>query len=300
MPDRPRIGIQLPEVERVVSWEEYVAIARAAEEIGFDSVWVGDHLLYRGDGRPERGPWDAWTIMAGLAVATERVTIGPLVACLAFHPPGILARMAAAMSELSGGRFVLGVGAGWNEVEFQAFGIPFDRRAARFLEAFDIVHALLRGDRVTVRGRFHASEDAVLLPPPPRRVPIMVGSSGSRVLRATIARVDAWNIWFADYGNTPEGFAAASAKVSRMARDAGRDPGEIARSACLFVVLDSLAAERPTDTVPGVEGPPQRIAGAVRELGEAGANEVILVVTPITERSVRDLGETVARIHSRA
>ena len=92
-----RIGVQLPEVERLVRWPEYAAMARAAEEVGFDSVWVGDHLLYRGDGRPERGPWDAWTLLAGLAGATERVTLGPLVACTAFSRPGVLARTAAAV-----------------------------------------------------------------------------------------------------------------------------------------------------------------------------------------------------------
>jgi alkanesulfonate monooxygenase SsuD/methylene tetrahydromethanopterin reductase-like flavin-dependent oxidoreductase (luciferase family) len=91
-----RVGVQLPEVERDVRWAEYVAMARAAEKAGFDSIWLGDHLLYRDDELPERGPWDAWTILTGLAAVTERVAIGPLVACTAFHPPGVLARMAAA------------------------------------------------------------------------------------------------------------------------------------------------------------------------------------------------------------
>src|SRR5688572_5392070 len=110
-----RIGIQLPEVEREVRWPEVAAIARAAEESGFDSLWIGDHLLYRSDRRPERGPWDVWTQLAALAVLTSRVTLGPLVASTAFHAPGIVARMAASIDEVSGGRFVLGLGAGWNE-----------------------------------------------------------------------------------------------------------------------------------------------------------------------------------------
>src|SRR5579863_4746379 len=141
-----RIGVQLPEVERVVRWPEYAAMARAAEEVGFDSVWVGDHLLYRGDGRPERGPWDAWTLLAGLAAVTEAVTLGPLVACTAFHRPGVLARIAAAVDELAGGRLVVGLGSGWNEEEFRAFGIPFDHRVARFMESFEIIRRLLLGE----------------------------------------------------------------------------------------------------------------------------------------------------------
>jgi len=106
------VGVQLPEVERDVRWSEIVSMARAAEETGFDSIWLGDHLLYRGDGHPERGPWDAWTTLAALAASIERVRLGPLVACAAFHPPGVLARMAASVDEVSGGRFVLGIGAG--------------------------------------------------------------------------------------------------------------------------------------------------------------------------------------------
>src|SRR5512142_1682422 len=174
-------------------------MARAAEECGFDSVWVGDHLLYRGDGRPERGPWDVWTLLAGLASVTERVAIGPLVACTAFRDPGLLARAAAAVDELSGGRLVVALGAGWNETEFRAFGIPFDRRVARFEEAFEIVRRLLAGERVSFDGRFHRVEDAVLLPPPARRPPLMVGSIGPRMLAATLPHVDAWNCWWEQY-----------------------------------------------------------------------------------------------------
>ena len=126
------VGLQLPEVEREVRWPELAALARAAEETGFDSLWVGDHLLYRGDGRGERGPWDCWTTLAALAGVTERVELGPLVACTAFRPPGLLARAAAAVDEVSAGRLRVAVGAGWNEEEFRAFGLPFDRRIARF------------------------------------------------------------------------------------------------------------------------------------------------------------------------
>jgi probable F420-dependent oxidoreductase len=292
-----RIGIQLPEVEREVRWPEYLAMARAAEAAGFDSIWLGDHLLYRDRGGREVGPWEGWTLLAALAAATERVALGPLVACAAFHPPGLIAKMAATVDEVSGGRYVLGLGAGWNEDEFRAFGLPYDHRVSRFEESFAIVRGLLAGERVSLAGRFWQAEDAVLLPPPARRVPLMVGSNGPRVLRATLPHVDAWNTWWDGYGNTPEGFAALNARITEAAREAGRAPEEIERSAWALVVLDREAGERPaTPESPPLEGSPERIAAGLRELAEAGADEAILVVSPITERSIRALAEVVALV----
>ena len=289
------VGVQLPEVERDVRWPEVVSMARAAEEVGFESIWLGDHLLYRDDGRPERGPWDAWTTLAALAASTEHVRLGPLVACGAFHPPGIIARMAASIDEVSRGRFVLGIGAGWNETEFRAFGVPFEERASRFEEAFIVIRRLLAGERVTFVGRFARLEDAVLLPEPARRVPMMIGSTGDRVLRAALPHVDAWNTWYTAYGNTPEGFAVLNDRVTRLAREVGRPESEISRSACALVVLDRDADERPIgEGLVPLEGPPERIAEAMRALAETGADEIILVLSPITERSIRSMGEALA------
>ncbi len=294
-----RIGLQLPEVERDVRWPEIVSIARAAEGVGFESLWVGDHLLYRADGRPERGPWDAWTVLAGLAAVTRRVAVGPLVACTAFHPPGVLARAAATVDEVSRGRLVLGLGAGWNEDEFRAFGLPFDNRVGRFAEAFEIVRRLLAGERVSLDGRFHRVEDAVLYPTPARRPPLVVGSNGRRMLGLTLPYVDGWNTWYRSYGNTPAGFETLNRSVDDAARAAGRDPRELARSACVFVVLDRSAPERPIeDEAEPVEGPPDRIAEHLAELADAGADEAILVVSPMTERSVRRLGATLELLDS--
>jgi alkanesulfonate monooxygenase SsuD/methylene tetrahydromethanopterin reductase-like flavin-dependent oxidoreductase (luciferase family) len=289
-----RVGVQLPEVERVVRWPEYVAMARAAEEVGFDSIWIGDHMLYRDDGRPERGPWDAWTLLAGLAVVTERVTIGPLVACTAFRRPAVLAHTAAAVDELSGGRLVLALGAGWNEPEFRAFDIPFNHRVERFAEAFEIVRRLLAGERVTFSGDYETVADAVLLPAPARRPPLMVGATGPRMLAATLGHVDAWNTWYDVYGNTAEGFAELNRTVDEAARAVGRDPGAIERSACVLVVVDRAAGERPIpEGMAGVEGD---VAAHLRALAEAGADEAILVVSPIDERSIRALGEALASL----
>jgi alkanesulfonate monooxygenase SsuD/methylene tetrahydromethanopterin reductase-like flavin-dependent oxidoreductase (luciferase family) len=284
-----KVGIQLPEVERVVRRDELAGMARAVEESGFDSLWVGDHLLYRGDGRPERGPWDCWTTLAWLAEITERVELGPLVACTAFHPPGILARQAAAVHELSGGRLVAAFGAGWNQEEFRAFGLPFDHHVSRFEEAFTIIRRLLAGERVSFDGRFHSVHDAVLLPPLERPPKLMVGANAPRMLSITLPHVAAWNTWFTPYGNTVEGFARHNAELSAAAERAGRDPAEIERSACVLVEVDGGTGERPRD-VPAV--PATELATHLRGLAEAGAHEAILVLDPITEDAIRAVART--------
>lgn len=280
----------MPEVERVVRWPEYREMIRVAEENGFDSVWLGDHLLYRGDGRPERGPWEAWTMLAALAAETERVEFGPLVACAGFHPPAVLAKMAATIDEISGGRFVLGLGAGWNQPEFDAFGIPFDRRAARFEEALAIIAPLITGDRVTHHGTFHHVDDAVLSPVPSRPVPLMIGSVGDRVLRAALPSATWWNTWFDWFGNSAEGFATLNGRISRLCSDVGRDQTTLQRSACLLVVTDPDAGERPRP-VEYSAATVVDVLARVREMHDAGADEVILVSDPIDTRSIRVLAE---------
>jgi len=294
-----RVGIQLPEVEREVRWREYAAMARAAEEVGFDSIWVGDHHLYRDDGRPERGPWEAWTLLAGLASVTQRVTMGPLVACLGFHEPAVLAKMAATVDEISGGRLVFGMGAGWNVTEFDAFGIPYDHRVSRFEESFEIVRRLLAGERITFHGRFARVDDAVLLPKPARRPSLMVGSSSERMLAITLPHVDSWNTWFDGFDNTAEGYAKLHAEIDAACERAGRDPSEVERSVCTLVTVDGGAGERDLpDGVRPVTGSMDDVAAHLRELADAGAAEVIIVADPITEASIRALGEAVRALRS--
>src|ERR671921_1576256 len=138
-----KVGVQLPEVERYVPWPDYLDLARRAEAAGFDSVWVGDHLLSDLPDGSTRGPYEAWTTLAAIAQATERVEIGPLVASTSFHAPAMLAKQAATVDAISQGRLVLGLGAGWNEREYTAFGFPYDHRVSRFEEAFTIIRRLL-------------------------------------------------------------------------------------------------------------------------------------------------------------
>ena len=143
-------------------------------------------------------------MMAALAAATSRVTIGPLVACTSFHNPALLAKQAATIDEIAGGRFVLGLGAGWNETEFRAFGFPFDHRVDRFEEAFTIIRTLLQEGAIDFDGRFYQARDCELLPRPrPGGPPLLIGSNGPRMLRIAAPHVQAWNTWYADTDNTP-------------------------------------------------------------------------------------------------
>jgi len=296
-PGRPLgVGIQLPEVEREVRWPELRAIARTAEQVGLDSIWLGDHLLYRYDSGETRGPWEAWTTLAGLAEATERVALGPLVAATAFHSPFMLAKQAATVDEISGGRLVLGIGAGWNPVEFAALGAPFDHRVSRFEEAFTIVRTLLAEGAIDFEGEFFSARDAELLPRSarPGGPPILIGSSGPRMLAATILHVAAWNAWYADTENSPGGVPALRDVVDGAARAAGRDPGEIERTVAVQVRMPGGTGRVMGDTserqsIVPLQGTPEQLAEELRAYAREGIGHVQLVVDPITEASVAAL-----------
>ncbi len=291
------VGVQLPEVEREVRWPELRTIARTAEDAGFDSLWVGDHLLYRDEAHGVRGPWEAWSLLAALAEATERVEIGPLVAATSFHNPAMLAKKAATVDEISGGRLILGLGAGWNEVEYRAFGFPFDRRASRFEEAFTIVRTLLAEGEIDFAGEFYEARDCALVPrgPRPGGPPLMIGSLGPRVLRATLPHVDLWNTWHAWYGNRPEGLASLLAQVDDACRDAGRDPAGVGRTAAVYFQLEGGLGRRQSSperhSAEPVRGSPDQLARHLREVAAAGVSHAQLVLDPITAGSVEEMGE---------
>jgi alkanesulfonate monooxygenase SsuD/methylene tetrahydromethanopterin reductase-like flavin-dependent oxidoreductase (luciferase family) len=292
MPRRLKIGIQLPEIEYEPRWADIRAIAQVAEDIGLDSVWVGDHHLHRTGGRT-RGPWEAWSQLAAIAAVTERVEIGPLVASVSFHPPVVIARMAATIDEISGGRFILGLGAGWSEAEYLALGLPFDHLVARFEEAFTIIRTLLRDGAIDFDGRYHVARDAELLPRAtrPGGPPLLIGSSGPRMLRATMLHVDAWNAWYTTYGNRPSGVAEQRAIVDEACREVGRDPAEIVRTVAVFVRMPGATGARDFDrfAAPPLEGPPDPIAATLADFAREGIGHVQLVVDPITPAGVESL-----------
>jgi alkanesulfonate monooxygenase SsuD/methylene tetrahydromethanopterin reductase-like flavin-dependent oxidoreductase (luciferase family) len=290
-----KVGVQLPEVERAVRWPELREMARTAEEVGFDSLWLGDHLLYR---RPEGnvGPWEVWTSLAAIAEATTRVEIGPLVASTSFHSPPMLAKMAATVDEISGGRLVLGLGAGWNEADYTAYGFPYDQRVSRFEEAFTIIRTLLRESRIDFEGKFYRARDCELTPRGaverhPVGPPLMIGSTSPRMLAIAAPHVDAWNEWHDKFANSPDNVAPLMAQVDEAARVAGRDPAEIARTVTVLVHLSGGTGRRssyaePTPPHDGTQ--PDEMAAILRRYAEAGIGHVQLVLDPITTDSIAE------------
>jgi probable F420-dependent oxidoreductase len=287
-----RVGIQLPEVEREVRWPEFVDLARCIEDSGFDAIWFGEHLLYRWSERPARGPWEAWTMLGALAAATTTVNLGPLVACTNFHNPALLAKQAATVDEIAGGRFVFGLGAGWNETEFRAFGFPYDHRIDRFEEAFTIIRTLLREGQIDFDGRFYQARDCELLPRPrPGGPPLLIGSNGPRMLRIAVPHVQAWNSWYADTKNSPVGVGPLRDVVDAACRDTGRDPAAIARTVAVHVRMPggrgrTMGDTTTTQQVVPLEGPAEVIADGLRAYVDAGISEVQVILDPIDRPSV--------------
>jgi alkanesulfonate monooxygenase SsuD/methylene tetrahydromethanopterin reductase-like flavin-dependent oxidoreductase (luciferase family) len=289
-----KVGVQLPEIERVAPWSDLARMTTTAEALGYDSIWVGDHLLYRNPGEPPKGPWEAWTLMGALAAITSKVEIGPLVACTSFHNPAMIAKKAATLDEISGGRLILGLGAGWNEPEYRAYGYPYDHRVSRFEESFTIIRRLLQGEEVSFDGEYYAVEDCLIHPPGPRPdgPPLMVGSGSPRMLDITIPYVQSWNAWYAWFDNKPENLAPWMLKVDEACERAGRDPGSVERTCAILVGLSKgqgrSVMDKSNEAAVPLSGTPEFMAGELRKYADAGISHVQLVMDPITVESIEE------------
>lgn len=294
-----KIGIQLPEVERPVTWAEMREVALAAENSGFDSIWVGDHLLYR-DEIGSSGPWEAWSALAALGETTAMVELGPLVAATSFHNPAMIAKKAATIDEISGGRLILGLGAGWNRVEYDAYGFPYDHRVARFEEAFTIIRTLIRKGAIDFDGEFFQLEGMQLLPPARPDMKLMVGSNGPRMLRITAPHVDMWNTWHTWFGNRADGLAPLVAELEMACAETGRDPTEIEKTAAVYVRLSRGSGRRPGSedrpVVAPISGSHQEMAESLAAFARVGIDHIQVVLDPIDAAGVEELAEVVALI----
>jgi alkanesulfonate monooxygenase SsuD/methylene tetrahydromethanopterin reductase-like flavin-dependent oxidoreductase (luciferase family) len=300
MPETLKVGVQLPEVEREVGWVEIRDVARTAEAVGFDSIWYGDHLLYRDEVYGVRGPWETWAVLAALGEATERVSLGPLVASTSFHAPAMLAKKAATVDEISGGRLILGLGAGWNRTEYDGFGFPFDHRVDRFEEAFTIIRTLLTEGHIDFEGTYYKVRGAELAPKARPGIPLLIGSNGPRMLAITLPYVSVWNSWHASFGNDLNGLAPLLEQIDTASAAAGRDPGEVEKTVSVYIQLPGGTGRI---TGRGVlqddiahTGSREDLARLLRDYAALGIGHVQLVLDPIDSFSVEEMGEVLRLI----
>jgi alkanesulfonate monooxygenase SsuD/methylene tetrahydromethanopterin reductase-like flavin-dependent oxidoreductase (luciferase family) len=283
-----RIGVVVPMSladgpGRMPTWPQVRAFGEHAEAIGLHSLWVCDHLLSGPSDDPTEGIHEGWTILAALAASTSRVELGQLVMCTSFRRPGLLAKMAVTADAVSGGRLVLGLGAGWYDPEYAAFGYPTDHRVGRFEEAVGIIGPLLRGERVTMVGRYYQVRDAVLRPPPERPIPMLVAAEGRRMLRLTARYAHAWNTaWF---GLPDDRLLRRLADLTAALEAEGRDPATLRRTV-------GISVADPDATGPG-DDPGGALGGSVDELARAidaherlGVDDLIVQLEPKTRRSL--------------
>jgi len=261
-------------------WDAVLATARHAEATGWDGVWVADHFM-PSMGDPGGPTNEVWAFLAGLAVATERVRIGSLVCGNTYRHPAVLANQAASVDQMSGGRLVLGLGAGWQENEHEAYGIalpPVKERLDRLEEACQVVRYLTTQERTTLDGVHYQLKDAPLNPKPAQeRLPLLVGGGGEkRTMRIAATYADEWNVW-----GTPETLAHKCKVLDAHCDDLGRDPAAIRRSAqALTFVSDDesfLRSMREAQLpMASMIGTPSEITDVLGAYVEAGVDELIV------------------------
>jgi probable F420-dependent oxidoreductase len=267
------------------------AVARQAETDGFDSIWLPDHLFYRYPDQPTRGIWECWTMLAALAEATRRVEIGTLVTCNSFRNPAILAKMATTVDEVSNGRLILGVGAGWNEPEYTAFGLPFDHRVDRFKEALQIIKPLLHEGHVDFAGRYYQARNCDIVPRGPRSEgpPLMVGSEGGpRMLKLTAQYADLWNT---GYMGKPETLVDRRTKLQAACHKIRRDPATLGITALIGLWFPDLQEKKPSFFDNPLTGTAEEIAAAMRGYAELGVQHIMFQCEPYTPESRKRLSE---------
>jgi probable F420-dependent oxidoreductase len=280
-------------------WPELREAAELAEAMGFDTLWVADHLLYRSS-PPEtvipegetRGIWECWTMVSALAAATRRATLGPFVACAQFRNPALLAKMADSVDEISGGRLLLGLGAGWHPPEFAAFGYPSDHRVGRFEEALQIIVPLLRDGRVDFHGAYYRARECELRPrgPRPTGPPIWIAGERPRMLRLAARYGDAYNTgWYTEAAPAGVRFA----QLADACAEVGRDPGQVQRTASIMVTVDGFQARPVSPFAQAMEGTPEELATKIREFRSVGVRHVSYWLRPFTMRHLEALGRTI-------
>jgi alkanesulfonate monooxygenase SsuD/methylene tetrahydromethanopterin reductase-like flavin-dependent oxidoreductase (luciferase family) len=271
-------------------------MARRGEELGFDSIWVGDHLLYRKPGEPPRGPWEAWSLLAALAAATSRIELGPLVACTSFHNPALLAKQAATVNHLSDGRFVLGMAVGGYKEEYDASHLPYDERGARFDAMLDEMARIWAGERRGVAGPIG--------PPGLTRAQVIFGGKSPPAYRRVATHGTGWIAG----SRGAEAFRAGAERVRQAWAEHGRSGtpllmalpyfalGPDAKKAAAAYLADFYAVEGPgtsEQVLAATLTDPGAITSAIRAYEEAGCHELLLFPCSPDPAQLRMLAEVI-------
>lgn len=278
------------ELRRAYSYQKTREIAQQAEEAGFDSLWLYDHMLYRGEDHPTIGIWECWTFLSALADATRHVELGTLVTCNSFRNPALLAKMAITLDEVSQGRLILGLGAGWNKPEFDAFGWPFDHRVDRFEEALQIIRPLLKEGKVDFIGKYYQARDCEIRPlgPCKGRPPLMVGSSGKRMLNLTAKYADLWNTCYLGQVDT---LIKPRQEFMVACQEVGRNPATIGITALLYVHYPKMIPMPEGLDNPPLTGTPTQIAKEILAYEKAGVEHIMFHVIPYKPAAIHKLEE---------
>jgi alkanesulfonate monooxygenase SsuD/methylene tetrahydromethanopterin reductase-like flavin-dependent oxidoreductase (luciferase family) len=279
------------------TWRDVLHRAQLAEAIGADSIWVSDHLQMEPEPDVRLSGWEGWSQIAALAAAVPRVEIGALVMCALWRNPALMAKIAETVDEISGGRLILGLGAGWHEPEFRAYGFPFDHRIDRFEEALAVIVPLLREGFVDFSGRYVSARECELRPrgPRPSGPPIMIGALANRprVLALAAQSADIWNAWLSWQASTPDAIIPTLAAVDVACASAGRDPASLCRSVSVQIDYPDAVPNRAPDARP-LRGSPQELAEVLHGFARVGIDHVQVVLNPNTSRSIERFGLALA------
>ena len=272
---------------RTARWTDISAMAHQAEEVGFDSIWLPDHFLIHDEPEEEPlGVWECTTMLSALAAATSRVELGTLVMCSSFRNPAMLAKMADTIDEISGGRLILGLGSGYHDPEYRAFGYPTDHRHSRFAEAVQIIHGLLRDGGIDFDGTYHQAHNCILRPrgPRPGGPPIMIGSRGPKSLRLTAQYADLWNVFLVRGSSRPEDLEPGMGLLDAACKEVGRDPSTLGRTASVHWNGSGRTEAIPpwvgSRYGPPLTGGPDEIAEDFRAFARAGISHLQVIIWP--------------------
>jgi alkanesulfonate monooxygenase SsuD/methylene tetrahydromethanopterin reductase-like flavin-dependent oxidoreductase (luciferase family) len=293
------IGLVLPMGDSFVDgstvhWTEIRDLAIRAEAIGFDTVWTADELLWRPEGGRTQGWWECMTMTGAVAAATSRIKVGTWVISALHRNPGLTAKAVETLDEISGGRFVFGLGAGHAGRQAHAFGLPEDQVYARFVEALEIIVPLLRIGRANVEGAFHAARDLEQRPlgPRPGHIPMMIGAKGPKMLRQAALHADVWS-WFAEERSDLAEFGPRREALEAACLEVGRDPATIGRSAGIVVEPTSVTGAANVLGLP-IRGSAAEIADGFRAFHAGGFTHLEVIPWPPTLAALEAMAPVLA------